>query len=54
MSVVVNEQGLVNGVDPAEDPAQFSAKKMELGEWLMTWGHITPAQFDLATREAKR
>ena len=54
MSVVVDEQGLVNGVDPAEDPAQFSAKKIELGEWLTVWGHITPAQLDLALREAKR
>ena len=46
-------QGVVN-IDPADDPTQFSAKKLELGLWLTTWGHITPAQLDLAQREAKR
>jgi len=44
----------VNGIDPADDPTQFSAKKLELGAWLTTWGHITAAQLDLAQREAKR
>ncbi|NCY22578.1 hypothetical protein EBX31_11575, partial [bacterium] len=54
MSLVVDEQGLVNGVDPAENPTQFSAKKLDLADWLLVWGHVTNAQIDLATREAKR
>jgi len=44
----------VNEIDPGDDPTQFSAKKLELGSWLTTWGHITAAQLDLAQREAKR
>ena len=54
MSLVVDAQGLVNGVDPAEDPARFNAKNLELGDWLAVWGHITEAQLDLARRESKR
>ena len=54
MELVVDAQGLVNGVDPAEDPLRFSAKRITLGEWLVVWGHATPAQVDLAEREARR
>ena len=54
MALVVDEQGLVNGVDPVEDPTRFSAKKLDLADWLLVWGHVTPAQIDLANREAKR
>ena len=51
MELVVDAQGLVNGVDPAEDPLRFSAKRISLGEWLVVWGHATTAQVDLAERE---
>ena len=54
MELVVDAQGLVNGVDPAEDPLRFSAKRITLGEWLVVWGHATTAQVDLAEREARR
>ena len=54
MPIVIDEQGLVNGVDPAEDPTRFGAKKLDLADWLLVWGHVTPAQIDLANREAKR
>ena len=54
MEMVVDAQGLVNGVDPAEDPLRFSAKRITLGEWLVVWGHATTAQVDLAEREARR
>ena len=54
MEMTVDAQGLVNGVDPADDPHRFSAKKISLGEWLTVWGHATPAQVDLAEREARR
>ena len=54
MELVVDAQGLVNGVDPAEDPLRFSAKRITLGEWLVVWGHDTTAQVDLAEREARR
>jgi type IV pilus assembly protein PilB len=54
MQVPVDENGLVNGVDPAENPTQFSAKKLDLADWLLVWGHVTHAQIDLANREAKR
>lgn len=54
MSTVVSAEGLVDGVDPAEDPSRFSAKVIPLGEWLVVWGHATPAQIDLAEREARR
>ena len=54
MEFVVDAQGLVNGVDPAEDPLRFSAKRITLGEWLVVWGHATTAQIGLAEREARR
>lgn len=54
MELVVDAQGLVNGVDPADDPLRFSAKRISLGEWLVVWGHATTAQVDLAEREARR
>ena len=54
MNMVVDENGLVNGIDPTEDPARFSARAIPLGEWLIVWGHATPAQIDLAEREARR
>ena len=54
MELVVDAQGLVNGVDPAEDPLRFSAKRITLGEWLVVWGHATTAQIGLAEREARR
>ena len=54
MELVVDAQGLVNGVDPAEDPLRFSAKRITLGEWLVVWGNATTAQVDLAEREARR
>jgi len=54
MELVVDAQGLVNGVDPAEDPLRFSAKRITLGEWLVVWGHASTAQVDLAEREARR
>ena len=54
MELVVDAQGLVNGVDPAEDPLRFSAKRITLGEWLVVWGHATTAQVGLAEREARR
>ncbi|NDB96507.1 MAG: hypothetical protein EBZ78_10185, partial [Verrucomicrobia bacterium] len=54
MPVALDENGLVNGVDPAENPTQFSAKKLDLADWLLVWGHVTNAQIDLANREAKR
>ena len=54
MELVVDAQGLVNGVDPAEDPLRFSAKRITLGEWLVVWGHATTAQVDLVEREARR
>lgn len=54
VALVVDEQGLVNGVDPVEDPTRFSAKKLDLADWLLVWGHVTTAQIDLANREAKR
>jgi type IV pilus assembly protein PilB len=54
MNMIMDANGLVNGVDPAEDPGRFSAKAIPLGEWLVVWGHATPAQIDLAEREARR
>ena len=54
MALVLDEQGLVNGVDPVEDPTRFSAKKLDLADWLLVWGHVTPAQIDLAQRESRR
>jgi hypothetical protein len=54
MNLTLDANGLVNGIDPAEDPARFSAKAIPLGEWLVVWGHATPAQIDLAEREARR
>ncbi len=54
MALVMDTQGLVNGVDPAEDPLRFSARSLSLSDWLTVWGHATPAQIDLAEREAKR
>ena len=54
MEMTVDAQGLVNGVDPADDPLRFSAKRISLGEWLTVWGHATAAQVDLAEREARR
>ena len=54
MTMLIDAQGLVNGVDPAEDPTRFSARSLSLADWLTVWGHATPAQVDLAEREAKR
>jgi type IV pilus assembly protein PilB len=54
MALALDDKGLINGVDPAENPTQFSAKKLDLADWLLVWGHVTPAQIDLASREAKR
>ena len=54
MALVMDAQGLVNGVDPAEDPLRFSARSLSLSDWLTVWGHATPSQIDLAEREAKR
>jgi len=54
MAMVADAHGLVNGIDPAEDPARFSARNLPLGDWLTVWGHATPAQIDLAEREARR
>ena len=54
MELQLDANGLVNGIDPAEDPARFSAKQISLGQWLSVWGHATPAQIDLAEREARR
>ena len=54
MTTLIDAQGLVNGVDPAEDPTRFSARSLSLADWLTVWSHATPAQVDLAEREAKR
>ena len=54
MGMVLDAQGLVDGVDPAEDPTRFSPRNLELGDWLGAWGHVTQAQLDLARRESKR
>jgi type IV pilus assembly protein PilB len=54
MELTIDAQGLVNGVDPADDPLRFSAKKITLEHWLVVWGHATSAQVDLAEREARR
>ena len=54
MTMLIDAQGLVNGVDPAEDPIRFSARSLSLADWLTVWSHATPAQVDLAEREAKR
>ncbi len=54
MELTIDAQGLINGVDPADDPLRFSAKKITLEQWLVVWGHATSAQVDLAEREARR
>ena len=54
MDLTIDAQGLINGVDPADDPLRFSAKKITLEHWLVVWGHATSAQVDLAEREARR
>ena len=54
MELTVDAQGMVNGMDPADDPLRFSAKRISLGEWLVVWGHATTAQVGLAEREARR
>ena len=54
MESTIDAQGLIDGVDPADDPLRFSAKKISLEHWLVVWGHATSAQVDLAEREARR
>ena len=54
MESTIDAHGLIDGVDPADDPLRFSAKKISLEHWLVVWGHATSAQVDLAEREARR